>query len=210
MLKDEPNKHEEFVQKCSVHLAYAGRGIYIQLVPRVQSLHYEIFRVSEQDTEPKEDSKPVIVGCLTAQENETLDTLLNTGLGSPSTAVSASTGSEQDLPRVKRELHSSRITTHEAENKSVESSADASGSQLEPTLSIKCLSPMEIDALKSKPKSMSLKSKWKDQSKTVTPTERSSTKQKAKHKTKESTRRHSDCKRKYYYKCGVGRLHIYI
>ena len=84
-LKDEPNEHEEFIQKCSVHLAYAGRGICIQLVPRVQSLHYEIFGVGEEDTKPKEDAKPVIVGCLTAQENETLDVLLNTGLGSPRT-----------------------------------------------------------------------------------------------------------------------------
>ena len=55
--------------------------------------------------------KPLIVGSLTTDENETLEYLLSTGIRSKSSqehnVPSASAGSEREIPRVEKELRSS-------------------------------------------------------------------------------------------------------
>ena len=38
-LKEEPTERSEFIQKTNLHLAYAGRNIFVQLINRATSLH---------------------------------------------------------------------------------------------------------------------------------------------------------------------------
>ena len=42
-IKDEPTEHKDFIQCTNLHLAYAGRNIFVQLVDWEASLHYKIF-----------------------------------------------------------------------------------------------------------------------------------------------------------------------
>ena len=69
---------------------------------------YMIFGITQQLDEQESKTKPLIIGSLTAEENETVDCLFDpvqspqsrSHLASPS----ASVGSDKDLQRVKKEL----------------------------------------------------------------------------------------------------------
>ena len=95
-----------------LHLAYLGCGNYAQLLLRTVTYEYEIFGVSSPLNIDVVDTKPQIIGSLTADEESTLSQLMSTSLKTvavksiPSKRVSASAsaGSERDLDRVKREL----------------------------------------------------------------------------------------------------------
>ena len=103
-LFEEPKAHDEFVLRCSVHLAYIGNGIYVQLVLRTTPMDYTIFGLTQATDEP--ETKPFIVGSLMSEENEALNYLLNTGINpKPEHWIpSASARSEMDIPRVEKEL----------------------------------------------------------------------------------------------------------
>ena len=73
-LKDPPTTHDEFMQRCNVHLVYLGNNTYIELVLRMASVSYNIFGI-DQPLDLTE-SAPVVIGTLTSAETSTLDMLL--------------------------------------------------------------------------------------------------------------------------------------
>ena len=79
-LLDEPDTHDDFLLRCDLHLAYIGKGIYAQLVPRLELMDYAIFIIAQPEEPLGMDMKPLIVGSLTADEDKTLNYLLNTGI----------------------------------------------------------------------------------------------------------------------------------
>ena len=97
-LEEQPVEHELLEQRCNLHLAYIGNGNYAQLTLCTVTTQYEIFGVPNPLEVQVLDTKPEIIGTLTADENATLDTLLKTGLENKGkTKPSASTGSSRDL-----------------------------------------------------------------------------------------------------------------
>ena len=98
-------EHELLEQQCNLHLVYIGNVNYAQLTLQTVTTQYEIFGVPNPLEVQVLDTKPEIIGTLTADENATLDTLLKTGLEKKAKSVlSASAGSSRDLERVKTEL----------------------------------------------------------------------------------------------------------
>ena len=79
-LKEKPDSHEEFLFRCDLHLVYIGKGIYAQLILRTESLEYAVFGIIESGELSGVETKPLIVGTLTADEDKTLSYLLNTGI----------------------------------------------------------------------------------------------------------------------------------
>ena len=73
-LKEPPSSHDEFMQRCNVHLAYLGNDTFIELVLRTTTVKYNVFGI-EQPLELIESS-PVIIGTLSSAETSTLDMLL--------------------------------------------------------------------------------------------------------------------------------------
>ena len=73
-LKDTPITHDEFMQRCNLHLAYLGNNTYIELVLRTASVSYNIFGI-DQPLDLTE-SAPVVIGTLSCAETSTLDMLL--------------------------------------------------------------------------------------------------------------------------------------
>ena len=73
-LKDTPTTHDEFMQRCNMHLAYLGNNTYIELVLRTASVSYNIFGI-DQPLDLTE-SAPVVIGTLSSAETSTLDMLL--------------------------------------------------------------------------------------------------------------------------------------
>ena len=77
---------------------------------RTVTYEYEIFSISSPLNINVVDTKPQVIGSLTADEESTLSQLMSTGLkptdvkSTPSKKVSTSAGSESDLERVKREV----------------------------------------------------------------------------------------------------------
>ena len=43
-LKEKPNTHIEFMQRCNIHLAYLGQNNFIQLMLRTTKVSYKFFR----------------------------------------------------------------------------------------------------------------------------------------------------------------------
>ena len=70
------------------------------------TVHYEIFGVPDPYEIQEVDTKPIVLGSLTVDENEMLNKLLDTGIQPKkcNKQLSASTGSVRDLSRVKTEL----------------------------------------------------------------------------------------------------------
>lgn len=73
-LKEVPGTHLEFMQRCNIHLAYFGNGIFIELKPRT-TVNYKLFGI-DQPVQIEEQS-PAILGTLTCEEDITLDILLD-------------------------------------------------------------------------------------------------------------------------------------
>ena len=73
-LKDTPITHDEFMQRCNLHLAYLGNNTYIELVLRTASVSYNIFGIDQRLD--LTESAPVVIGTLSCAETSTLDMLL--------------------------------------------------------------------------------------------------------------------------------------
>ena len=84
-LENELNEHDEFMLRCILHLAYMGCGNFIQLELRITLIKYEIFGVPESVNVEQVETKSVVLGTFTAEEDETLSQLFETG---PSVHVS--------------------------------------------------------------------------------------------------------------------------
>ena len=79
-LKEVPDSHDEFLLSCDLHLAYIGKGIYAHLILWIESLEYAVFGTVESGESSGVETKPLIVGTLTADEDKTLSYLLNMGV----------------------------------------------------------------------------------------------------------------------------------
>ena len=73
-LKDIPKTHDEFMQRCNMHLAYLGNNTFIELVLRTASVSYKIFGIDQPLA--LTESAPVVIGTLSSAESSTLDMLL--------------------------------------------------------------------------------------------------------------------------------------
>ena len=74
-LKEVPNTHLEFMQRCNIHLAYFGQGTFIELKLRTTMVNYKLFGVDQ--LVQIEEKSPVVIGTLTCEEDITLDILLD-------------------------------------------------------------------------------------------------------------------------------------
>ena len=73
-LKEVPNTHLEYVQRCNIHLSNLGQGVFAEHLMRTTRVSYKLFSI-DQPVE-LEEKNPVVIGTLTSEENETLDILL--------------------------------------------------------------------------------------------------------------------------------------
>ena len=93
-LSEEPDNHQAFIQRCNLHLGYLGNGIYVELVPQTEIVSFQIFGVPEL-VDINMDAKPVAIGTLSLDEQETLNKLLSTGItqysAAPSTSATSAT-----------------------------------------------------------------------------------------------------------------------
>ena len=71
-LKDQSLSHNELLRLCNFHLAYLGRGLFVELTKRVQPL---------TTLEESVDLKTVVLGELIFDEEETLNRVIYHGLG---------------------------------------------------------------------------------------------------------------------------------
>ena len=89
-LLEEPKSHQTLIQWCNLHLEYLGNRIYVEFMPRTEVVSFQIFGVPEPINVDM-DSKPVAIGTLSSDEQETLHTLLSTGItlssATPSTSI---------------------------------------------------------------------------------------------------------------------------
>ena len=76
-LNNDRLDHETAMEKCAIHLAYLGQGLYVSLHP----CKLEIKTIPVQAADTEIDVKPVIIGELTSNESSTLDKLIKFGLG---------------------------------------------------------------------------------------------------------------------------------
>ena len=65
-----PEDHTTLMERCEIHLCYAGNGVFIQLIP------YEIPMPTSQDSCIKTE----VLGTLTAKESSTLSILMKESL----------------------------------------------------------------------------------------------------------------------------------
>ena len=97
-LLDDPKKHMEYVQQCSLHLSYLGNGSYAQHEICTETVAYEIFRLPEP-LEVDVESQPIEIGTCTAEESETLDKLLRLGITTHSSSIlKTAPGSGESTP----------------------------------------------------------------------------------------------------------------
>ena len=71
-LEETPVDHDTLLQKCNLHLAYLGCGNYAQLLLRTRTYEYKIFGIGSPLNVDVIDTKPLIMGSLTADEELTL------------------------------------------------------------------------------------------------------------------------------------------
>ena len=67
-----PDKHSDLISKCLIHVAYLGRGLFVELVKREKPL--EVIK-------SKDGVLSYVVGELSITEQESFDRTLRTGLG---------------------------------------------------------------------------------------------------------------------------------
>ena len=71
-IKDQSLSHDELVKICNFHLVYLGRGLFVELMERIQPL---------TTVEENADTKMVVIGELTFDEQDTLNKVIYRGLG---------------------------------------------------------------------------------------------------------------------------------
>ena len=89
-LQEDPTSHLEYIQWCNLYLAYLGSGIYVQLIPRAETVSFQIFSLPdlfEMDIE----TKPVAIGTLTSDKTETLNQVLMSGISAPTKTLPSAT-----------------------------------------------------------------------------------------------------------------------
>ena len=74
-LLDDPQNHNEYSQRCNLHLSYLGKGSYIQHEIHTESVAYDVFSLPES-VKLDMHTVSITVGTCTADESETLDKLL--------------------------------------------------------------------------------------------------------------------------------------
>ena len=74
MLDDDKLTHDTAMERCEIHLAYLGQGLYVSL----HAHKLKMRTVTEQSLAM--DVKPVVIGELTSNESSTLDKLIKFGL----------------------------------------------------------------------------------------------------------------------------------
>ena len=74
-LADDKLTHDMAMERCEIHLAYLGRGLYVSL----HAHKLKMRTVTEQSLAM--DVKPLVIGELTSNESSTLDKLIKFGLG---------------------------------------------------------------------------------------------------------------------------------
>ena len=94
-LSEELDNHQALIQRCNLHLGYLGNGIHIEFVPRRELVSFQIFGVPDP-IDVDMDAKPVAIGTLTSDEQETLNQLLSTGITQYSTTPSTSAANALD------------------------------------------------------------------------------------------------------------------
>ena len=94
-LSEEPDNHQALIQRYNLHLGYLGNGIYVEFVPRRKLVSFQIFGVPDP-IDVDMDAKPVAIGTLTSDEQETLNQLLSTGITQYSATPSTSAANVPD------------------------------------------------------------------------------------------------------------------
>ena len=46
-LQENPKSHQEYVQRCNLHLVYIGSNAYAELTARTEIVQYEIFGIAD-------------------------------------------------------------------------------------------------------------------------------------------------------------------
>ena len=97
---EEPDSHQALIQRCNLHLGYLGNGIYVEFVPQMKLVSFQIFGIPEP-VNIDMDAKPVAIGTLSCDEQETLNKLLSTGITQYSAVPSTSdaTNVKHQIPR---------------------------------------------------------------------------------------------------------------
>ena len=110
-LAKQGKTHYKEIVHCDMHLAYVGRGLYVEIVPRNTPLQVV------DDTATSQSLVISKIKTLTHDEVKAFDQVQRLGLGfgtESKSILSASAGSAADLPRVEKELAEStgsRATT---------------------------------------------------------------------------------------------------
>ena len=88
-VKEIPNTHLEYIQRCNIYLSYLGQGIFAEHRLRTTLVSYKLFGI-DQPIE-LEEKDPVVIGTLTCEENETLDMLLEQSHSQPQVEMGKTT-----------------------------------------------------------------------------------------------------------------------
>ena len=75
-MESPPDDHSDLISKCLIHVAYVGRGLFVELVKREKPL--EVIK-------SKDGLLSYVVGELTVTEQSSFDKILRTGLGTSTT-----------------------------------------------------------------------------------------------------------------------------
>ena len=74
LLQEDPISHQEYVQRCNLHLLYLRSGVYAELEARTEIIQYKIFGVAEPLPIEVNVNEPA-VGTLSPSELNTLNKL---------------------------------------------------------------------------------------------------------------------------------------
>ena len=74
-LLDDPQNHDEYSQRCNLHLSYLGKGSYVQHEIHTETVVYDVFGLPEP-VKLDVHMVSIAIGTCTADESETLDKLL--------------------------------------------------------------------------------------------------------------------------------------
>ena len=101
-LQDDPQDHDIYLERCNIHLAYIGRGIFVELEMRLETTEFEIFRVETPVRVETVETKTVVTGELDSNESETLKCLLQTGLNTKHAPLYDTVTVKQDSSQVQQ------------------------------------------------------------------------------------------------------------
>ena len=126
----EPSTHQELIQQCNLHLGYLGHGIYVEFIPRTETVSFEIFGLPKP-VSVNMDSKPVTLGTLTADEEGTLCALLSTctALHSASSLTSTQVELKSPITPTREKTSTEDPSAHSQSNIKIDSSTPYPGDQ---------------------------------------------------------------------------------